>query len=440
MRSEPLSSQGRLGREGLRARWAVLSVWCVLVGTLAWAGTAQAAGSFYHVWSATDEEQTFNVPAWVTGIKVVALGGSGADGTGGDGAGAAQVRADLSVTPGQVLYLEVAGSGQQTVSPNPGFGGFNGGGVGPDNMSGFGAGGGGGATDVRTSPRSAGLAPDSRLLVAGGGGGGGGYSSTGSGGNGGPAGTQGADYTSGGHGGAGGGSTTGGAGGSGSNNGGAGQLGLAGNGGTSTGTGGPGGGAGGGYYGGGGGGAGGTGGGGGGGGGSSLVPAGGTAAVVGGPGTQGYIEIIWPKPSATQTSDNIAPKISGFRLAAGRFRAASKGSSIDTALAGTQVSYRLSEAGRAKFTVERAAKGRKKGRRCVAPTRKNRKARRCTRYLRLKGSFSRTSKYGLNSFHFTGRLRGKRLRPGRYRLVMVATDASANRSKPKRAAFRVVLR
>jgi hypothetical protein len=416
----------------------VLSVWCALVGTLVWAGPAQAAGSFYHVWSATDEEQTFHVPAWVTQIKVVALGGSGADGTGGDGAGAAQVSADLSVTPGQVLYLEVAGGGRETISPNPGFGGFNGGGEGPDNMSGFGAGGGGGATDVRTSPRSAGLAPDSRILVAGGGGGGGGYSSSGSGGNGGPAGAPGADYTSGGHGGGAGGSTTGGAGGSGSNPGVAGRLGSAGNGGTSTNTGGPGGGGGGGYYGGGGGGAGATGGGGGGGGGSSLVPAGGTAAVVGGPGTQGYIEIIWPKPSATQNSDNIAPRISGFRLAAGKFRAASKGSSIAAAAVGTQVSYRVSEAGRAKFTVERAAKGRKKGRRCVAPTTKNRKAHRCTRYLRLKGSFSRTSKSGLNRFRFTGRLRGKKLRPGRYRLAMAVTDAAKNKSKPKRAKFRIV--
>jgi hypothetical protein len=104
------------------------------------------------------------------------------------------------------------------------------------------------------------------------------------------------------------------------------------------------------------------------------------------------------------------------------------------------VSYRLSEPGRAKFTVERAAKGRKKGHGCVRPTRKNRTAKRCTRYVKLKGSFSRVSKAGLNSFRFTGRLRGRKLRPGRYRLVMVATDAAKNKSKPTRAKFRIVLR
>jgi hypothetical protein len=104
------------------------------------------------------------------------------------------------------------------------------------------------------------------------------------------------------------------------------------------------------------------------------------------------------------------------------------------------VRYRVSEAGTARFTVERRAKGRKKGKRCVAPTKKNAKAKRCTRYVKLKGSFSRASTAGLNSFRFTGRLRGRKLRPGRYRLVMVAIDAAKNKSKPKRVKFRIVLR
>jgi hypothetical protein len=107
---------------------------------------------------------------------------------------------------------------------------------------------------------------------------------------------------------------------------------------------------------------------------------------------------------------------------------------------GARARYRLSEAATARFTVERAAKGRKKGRKCVAPSKKLRHARRCTRYLRLKGSFSRQSTAGLNGFRFTARLRGRKLRPGRYRLVLVATDAAGNKSKARRAAFRVVRR
>jgi hypothetical protein len=141
-------------------------------------------------------------------------------------------------------------------------------------------------------------------------------------------------------------------------------------------------------------------------------------------------------------ADTVAPKVLSLGFLNSSFRAARKGGSIARRKppVGTRVRYRLSEAATARFTIQRAAKGRKKGHRCVRPTKKNRKAKRCTRYVKLKGSFSRISKAGLNSFRFTGRLRGKKLRPGRYRLVMVATDAAKNKSKPKRAKFRIVLR
>jgi len=151
---------------------------------------------------------------------------------------------------------------------------------------------------------------------------------------------------------------------------------------------------------------------------------------------------IGPPTGAPLAPDEVAPKVLSFRFVNRAFRAARKGGSIARKKppVGTRVRYRLSEAVTAKFTVERAETGREKGHTCVAPNRHNRHARRCTRYRRLKGSFSHNGKAGLNSFRFTGRLRGKRLRPGRYRLVMVATDAAGNTSKPKRAKFRVVRR
>jgi hypothetical protein len=146
-------------------------------------------------------------------------------------------------------------------------------------------------------------------------------------------------------------------------------------------------------------------------------------------------------PGAPPTKDVVAPSVFSFGFSNSTLRAASKGGSIARKKppVGTRVRYRLSEAATARFTVERWATGRRKGHRCVAPTNKNRKAKRCSRYRRLKGSFSRLSQVGLNSFRFTGRLGGKKLRPGRYRLVMVATDAAKNRSNPKRASFRIVL-
>lgn len=74
---------------------------------------------------------------------------------------AAQVTGALTVTPEEALYLEVGGNGAKGTpgSHELEAGGFNAGS------------GGGGASDVRTSPRVAGLSPGVRLRVAGGGGG-----------------------------------------------------------------------------------------------------------------------------------------------------------------------------------------------------------------------------------------------------------------------------
>ena len=105
---------------------------------------------------------------------------------------------------------------------------------------------------------------------------------------------------------------------------------------------------------------------------------------------------------------------------------------------GTRVTFRLSEAASVAFKVERARPGRRVARRCVRPTRRNRKRRRCTRYVLQRGSFTVAGAAGETHFRFTGRLRGRKLRPGRYRLVAVATDGDGNRSAAKRAGFRVV--
>ena len=141
-------------------------------------------------------------------------------------------------------------------------------------------------------------------------------------------------------------------------------------------------------------------------------------------------------------TDNAAPEVLGFRFLRRTFRAARKGASVarKNRPVGTRVRYRLSEAATAKFRVERAAKGRRKRGKCIIPNRRNREARRCTRYRRVKGTFSHEGSAGLNSVRFTGRVRGKKLRPARYRLVMVASDPAGNRAKPERAKFRVVRR
>jgi hypothetical protein len=182
--------------------------------------------------SYTGAEQCYTVPAGVTEVSVLAVGARGGDGgvwrgvpspapAGGAGADGAQAAADLAVTPGEVLYVEVGGVGAQgfaSSSFNFGTSAFNGGGPGGDQTAmggGDSGGGGGGASDVRTVSCGTACPADaaslaSRLLVAGGGGGGGGAGSSTSGGGFGSAGGAGGAATAAGAAGAPGGSVAGG--------------------------------------------------------------------------------------------------------------------------------------------------------------------------------------------------------------------------------------
>jgi hypothetical protein len=93
-----------------------------------------------------NEEQTFSVPGGVVSLHVVAIGAAGGEVGGVSGGAGAEVVGNVTVTPGQTLYVEVGNNGK-----TDGSGGFNGGAEG-----GTGAGGGGGASDVRTSERPGG--------------------------------------------------------------------------------------------------------------------------------------------------------------------------------------------------------------------------------------------------------------------------------------------
>lgn len=137
----------------------------VAVAAVAAGGPGAEAATYTY----TGSEQTFAVPANVTGVNVLAVGARGASccgatitEAGGDGA---MLTGDVSLPAGtSTLYVEVGGNGMG------GSGGWNGGGGGPL--------GGGGATDLRTVSCSTSCATggstaslNSRLAVAGGGGG-----------------------------------------------------------------------------------------------------------------------------------------------------------------------------------------------------------------------------------------------------------------------------
>jgi hypothetical protein len=147
-------------------------------------------------------------------------------------------------------------------------------------------------------------------------------------------------------------------------------------------------------------------------------------------------------PDATGTPpDATAAVFSSYQLSPTAFLAAARGPSIASRRPiGTRVSYTLSEPATVTFNVERGAKGHRVRGKCMRPTRGNRSPRRCVRYVALTGSFAHVGRSGSNSFKFTGRLRGRKLRPGAYRLQAHAVDPAGNASPVARKKFSIVRR
>ncbi len=140
--------------------------------------------------------------------------------------------------------------------------------------------------------------------------------------------------------------------------------------------------------------------------------------------------------------DTTRPVITGlkvgrrFRLGRGLVKAAAKKKQKAKVPAGTTVRFILSEQASVRFTVTRKLAGRRSGKRCVAPSKARRKARRCVRTVAVKGSATVAGRAGANRVAFTGRLSRKvTLKPGSYVLGVAATDAAGNRSRTRSAPF-----
>lgn len=408
------------------------------------------------------QQASFVVPAGVTSVGVYAVGGTGGTpvllvrhNAAGPGA---IVAGGLNVSPGSVLSIQVAGAGTST---GPGAGG-----------GGPGCAGGGGASRVSTS--------GGPLVVAGGGGGDGCYGPGGANdsfsnsGGGGKAGANGSGPPFGTAGGGMAGTSTaggaGGAGGTGIVNGNPGAAGFASAGGAggsgASGAGASGGGGGGGLYGGGGGGQGETAivngsptarPGGGGGGGSSLVPPGGTLqfVTVGAPAEPNpspmvVISYTAPPSAGTPAPGTILPpgstgsstvpqgaarvRLTGVSQSHARWRRGNKLPKF-AAIArvrkppvGTTFRFKLSGPASVRFAFTQSRPGRRVGGRCVAQTARNRSKRRCPRTVTA-GSFRFSAGSGAYSVRFQGRIsRSKKLKPGRYTLIITATNTAGSSS------------
>jgi hypothetical protein len=407
-------------------------------------------------------KQFWAVPAGITNLHVVAIGGMGGRGGGATASTATPGRgavatADVSVTPGEILEISVGDNGGNGAGRNPGPGGVGGGASGglSGAATGYGGGGGGGFSDIRAAGTTNLL--ETFVLAAGGGGVGGG-ANAGGGGN---------AATNGGLGG-GSGATGGGLGGglgasgapatccvSGGPNGVPGIYGAGGAGqsGANLVAAGAGGGGGGGLVGGNGGVTGSGGGSNGGGGGAGSGNFNGRAV------NTSYVLDTTGVPSVTITYElpttpggnlpgggnnggggggggggtNGLPILSAFRLSSTEFVPARRGGPTG-GTQGTTVSYRATVAARTTFAIQARRSGVRSGGQCVRRTR-GRRGSSCTRYVTV-GTFTRTGIVGLNTFNFTGRINGRKLSSGRYRLQATAQN-DAGKSAPVRASFRI---
>jgi CSLREA domain-containing protein len=189
----------------------------------------------------------------------------------------------------------------------------------------------------------------------------------------------------------------------------------------------------------------------------SSVAAGAVSSAITGltPGTTYHYRIVATNADGTSTSadhtfttgtnpppkDTTPPVLSAVSMTNRTFAvsAAPTALSAKKAKRGTAFRYTLSEPATVTITVQKRGKGRKQGTRCVKQTRKNARAKACTRFTRV-GVLTRASAAGANTVLFSGRLGTKALKPGRYRAVLLAKDAAGNRSKTASLSFRVVKR
>lgn len=105
----------------------------------------------------------------------------------------------------------------------------------------------------------------------------------------------------------------------------------------------------------------------------------------------------------------------------------------------TTLRYSLSENATVRFTLQRKTRGRRVAGRCRKETRRNRTRQRCVRWVKIGRAFTQQGTAGPNRKRLgAGTVRRRRLGPGRYRVLAMATDAAGNRSARRSARFRVV--
>ncbi len=143
-------------------------------------------------------------------------------------------------------------------------------------------------------------------------------------------------------------------------------------------------------------------------------------------------------PPGSPASPTAQPSLSAARLSPTTFRAAANGATLarkHRRPVGTMVSYRDSQAATTTFGVQRRTTGHRRGSKCVAGQ-PHRHQKRCTRNASV-GSVTHRDAAGAVKVRFSARVRGRKLRPGSYRLTLTPT-AGGRTGRTVTLAFRIV--
>ena len=156
---------------------------------------------------------------------------------------------------------------------------------------------------------------------------------------------------------------------------------------------------------------------------------------------------VTPAGPVVPPGANRKPRILSFTALRRRFRvgrrstplagSATKAAKRKRAKRGTTLRLTLSEAAQVRFVVLAKQPGRKVGKKCRKPTRKNRLGKRCTRLVR-KRAFVRAMPTGKSKTPFTGRFRKRALKAGRYVIRATPTDLAGLKGARRALSITIV--
>ncbi len=154
---------------------------------------------------------------------------------------------------------------------------------------------------------------------------------------------------------------------------------------------------------------------------------------------EGFSDVV--AEAAASAVVNIIPPVpvlTGLDMSPSAFVARTSGGFETGGFPFSSVSYRLTNtAASVRFTVAARRLGRRVGASCRKPTRALRRRKSCVRYQLVPGSFTDSGTSGTNFVRFSGRVGGRRLKTGTYRLYASPRTATG-RGVTARHTFRII--